>query len=171
MPGKRLANTLPLAWQQKESSHSSWAPYKMGFFLWKGVIVKRSAHKHNTVNYLCSRKWGWHRSLDSAGDPAASVPLPPPVPPICRWARQAAVLAGSSSAAFILEPSFREKLTPVKYGKVGGTAAGAKSLTGWHEPGTRIEVRVKQPPGEWAKHFVLRRQEKLTRWNHGTTQI
>lgn len=48
MPGKRLASTLPLAWQQKESSHFSWAPYKMVFLFWKGVIVKRSAHKHNT---------------------------------------------------------------------------------------------------------------------------
>lgn len=123
------------------------------------------------ANYLCSRKWGWHRSLDSPGDPAAPVPTPLPVPSICKWARQVAVLAGSSSAAFILEPSLREKLMPVKYGKEGGTAAGAKTLTGWHEPWARIELRVKQLPGEWAKHFVLRRKEKLTLWNHGTTQI
>lgn len=49
----------------------------------------------------------------------ASVPTPPPIPSICRWAGQAARSAGFNSAAFIVVPSLGEKQCARNTGRRG----------------------------------------------------
>lgn len=122
---------------------------QVGFFLLeRSECQEEYIHAQHRANYICSRKRGCHRSLDSPEEAAASGPILPPAPSICRWARQVVVLAESNTAALILEPSLREKLMPEKSGKAGATGARVTTLTGWHEPRALRELRVKQPPGE-----------------------
>lgn len=50
-----------------------------GGFLSEKDCQEECTHARHRANYLCSRKQGWHRLLDSPGDPSASVPMPCPL--------------------------------------------------------------------------------------------
>lgn len=84
-PGERLANALPLAWQQEDSTPISHGlPTGWFFLLKRSECQGECIHAQHGANYLCSRKWGWHRSLGSPWDPIVSVPMAPLAPSICR---------------------------------------------------------------------------------------
>ena len=126
-----------------ECSHSSWGPWEAGLPFWKAVVsVERSACMHSTEPIICSRKWGWHRPLDSLGKPG--------LPSICRWARQVVRSPGFNSAVFIL-CSPLSNACEIREGR--GMGARAKTLMADMSLGPE-GVRGRQHPGDQVKHSV-----------------